>query len=113
MNNPEKIFISDTLSIHIFKTSYFIATKIEAYHGRGISDFRLSHDIEDIITVIDGQNDFKNILDAPQDLKVYLRKELNAFLKEDLFIESISSHLEYGHVSRARIERIIGFIKSI
>lgn len=98
------------MSIYIFKTPYFIATKIEAYH---VSDFRISHDIEDIITVIDGQIDFNNLLDVPPDLKAYLRKELNLFLQEDLFVESISSHLEYGHVSRARLERIIGFIKSM
>ena len=34
---------------------YFLATKFEAFHGRGNSDYRMSHDLEDIVTVIDGR----------------------------------------------------------
>ena len=36
---------------------YFMATKIEAFYGRGGDDFLGSHDMEDIITVIDGRPD--------------------------------------------------------
>jgi hypothetical protein len=34
---------------------YFLATKLEAFHGRGNNDYRMSHDLEDIVTVIDGR----------------------------------------------------------
>jgi len=33
----------------------FIATKLEAFHDRGGGDFLVSHDLEDVVTVIDGR----------------------------------------------------------
>ena len=33
----------------------FIATKLEAFHGRGGDDLFTSHDLEDIIAVVDGR----------------------------------------------------------
>ena len=41
--------------IRVVTTPYFLATKLEAFHGRGGHDYRASHDLEDIITVIDGR----------------------------------------------------------
>ena len=33
----------------------FIATKLEAFHGRGANDIAASHDLEDIVTLVDGR----------------------------------------------------------
>jgi len=38
---------------------YFIATKIEAFKGCGKGDFMVSHDFEDIVTIIDGREELK------------------------------------------------------
>ena len=34
---------------------YFLATKIEAFESRGEGDFYGSHDLEEIITLLDGR----------------------------------------------------------
>lgn len=34
---------------------YFVATKLEAFHGRGTVDLAMSHDLEDVITLVDGR----------------------------------------------------------
>jgi len=34
---------------------YFLATKLEAFDGRGKGDYLSSHDIEDIVAVLDGR----------------------------------------------------------
>lgn len=39
----------------IVTPALFIATKLEAFHGRGHDDVFASHDLEDIITVVDGR----------------------------------------------------------
>jgi hypothetical protein len=44
-------------TIKIVTPPYFIGTKIEAFLGRGNNDFIMSHDIEDIITIIDGREE--------------------------------------------------------
>jgi len=40
---------------------------IEAFIHRGHNDFRASHDMEDIITVLDGQRSFDLLFESPTD----------------------------------------------
>jgi predicted nucleotidyltransferase len=37
---------------------YFVATKLEAFRGRGAGDYQASHDLEDILTVLSGLADY-------------------------------------------------------
>jgi len=41
--------------ISLIAAPVFIATKLEAFHDRGGGDFLASHDLEDIVTVVDGR----------------------------------------------------------
>lgn len=41
--------------IRVVTPVYFVATKLEAFHGRGANDVAMSHDVEDIVTVVDGR----------------------------------------------------------
>lgn len=60
----------------------FLATKLEAYEGRGQNDPLGSHDLEDIINVIDGRPAlFEEVLDAHDDVRAYLSEKLQALLK--------------------------------
>jgi predicted nucleotidyltransferase len=43
------------LSIRLVAPAYFIATKLEAFFGRGKGDYFGSHDLEDLIAVVDGR----------------------------------------------------------
>ena len=43
------------MTIRVISSPYFCATKLEAFDGRGAGDYLASHDLEDIITVIDGR----------------------------------------------------------
>ena len=45
----------DGLKLRVVTAPYFIATKLEAFRGRGKGDFQASSDLEDIITVLDGR----------------------------------------------------------
>jgi hypothetical protein len=39
----------------VISPPYFIATKPEAFKSRGRGDYNNSHDLEDLLTVIDGR----------------------------------------------------------
>ena len=41
--------------VRIVTPPLFIATKLEAFHGRGANDVAASHDLEDIVTLVDGR----------------------------------------------------------
>lgn len=47
--------LTERLTIKLLTPAYFIATKLEAYHGRGNNDLLSSHDLEDIINLVDGR----------------------------------------------------------
>ncbi|MSP62425.1 MAG: hypothetical protein EXR72_19255 [Myxococcales bacterium] len=42
-------------AIRLVTAPYFIATKLDAFRGRGEGDFAASHDLEDGVTVVDGR----------------------------------------------------------
>ncbi|MFS8471052.1 hypothetical protein EIQ09_12180 [Xanthomonas campestris pv. campestris] len=47
--------LSDRLSIRLVTAAAFVATKLEAFATRGNSDFLSSHDLEDVLIVVDGR----------------------------------------------------------
>jgi predicted nucleotidyltransferase len=65
--------------IRLISAPYFLATKLDAFHGRGQFDYRTSRDLEDIVTVIDGRPEIVAELQlAPASLQQYLVTELSA-----------------------------------
>ena len=110
ISHPKLVTLPNGTDIALLSLPYFIATKIEAFHGRSETDFRVSHDIEDIIVVLDGVLSLDELLSAPPSLKKYLSTEFCQFLKESLFIEAVSAHIDQGH-SPFRTKRIIDFLK--
>jgi hypothetical protein len=93
---------------------YFLATKIEAFYGRGKKDFLASHDMEDIITIIDGREEIiKEITAIPSELRAYLSAQFQDFLANELFIESLSGHLLPDKASQARLPILMERIRKI
>lgn len=95
--------ITDTLGVKIISAPYFLATKLEAFKDRGKQDFLLSHDLEDIISLIDGRPEItQDILTVPENLKNYLSLEFAALMNNDHFIQALPGHLNYSHESDSR-----------
>ncbi len=106
--------IEANLKIRMVTAPYFLATKIEAFYGRGKKDFLASHDMEDIITVIDGRQEIiKEIYASSSDLRAYLSDQFQDFLTNELFIESLSAHLLPDKASQARVPILLERIRKI
>lgn len=68
--------------IRLVSAPVFIATKFEAYHNRGQGDLLASHDIEDIINVVDGRAELvSEVEQAPAELRSYLVGRCNDLLQ--------------------------------
>ena len=94
VRTAKKIELPSGKKVSIFTLPYFIASKIEAFKGRGLNHFLLSHDIEDIIAVIDGnENVADEILNATDTIKSYLKDEFSKLMKNSDFTESIEGHI--------------------
>jgi predicted nucleotidyltransferase len=64
----------------------FLATKLEAYVGRGRNDPFASHDLEDIINVVDGRPVLLDeVQAAPIDVRRFLSEQFQALLRHPDF----------------------------
>jgi len=112
-HETKNVVLPNGLQIKILNISFFIAAKIETFRGRGNSDFRISHDIEDIITVLDGQKSFdKFYSETNVEVKLFLKSEFKLFLESDLFAESIIAHLGSKVTSYGRRKRLLDFLEN-
>lgn len=95
--NSININLNESIKIKVISAPYFLATKLEAFKDRGKQDFLLSHDLEDIIAVIDGRPEIINEVSiAHNNLKKYLFSEFNSLINNTLFIQALPGHLNYS-----------------
>lgn len=95
--------INDSINIKIISAPYFLATKLEAFKERGKQDFLLSHDLEDIISLIDGRPEIINDVSLVSDgLKQYLSSEFSSFFNNHEFIQALPGHLNYSSELESR-----------
>lgn len=65
---------------------YFMATKLEAFKDRGNNDVYLSHDLEDVITVVDGREELIGELTAsPTDVRDFVAQTLRDIMRHPDF----------------------------
>ena len=94
--------------VRVITAPYFLATKLEAFHGRGKNDFRMSHDLEDIVTIIDGRAEIvKEVGLAAANLQKYLREEFSALLSDREFLQALPGHLLPDSASQQRASLVM------
>ena len=99
-------------TISIFPLPYFLASKFEALQHRGGSDWRLAHDLEDILFVLDGcDNPLAEMRNSDAVLLRFLSESAKSLTERSDFDELLLAHLaqeDEGRVVRLRklVERI-------
>jgi len=78
------------LQLRHLAAPYFMATKLEAFKDRGSNDVYLSHDLEDVITVVDGREALVNELAAaPPDVRDFVAQTLRGILQHTDFTNAL------------------------
>lgn len=91
------------IRIRLISAPVFIGAKLEAFRGRGNDDYLASHDLEDILTVIDGRPELiGEIAEADDGLRAYIGQMLTDLLNRENFIYAIPGHLPGDLASQAR-----------
>lgn len=94
--------------VRVFSVPYLLASKLEAFHGRGRGDFMASKDIEDIISLLDGCPDAeRRVAAAPEAVRKHLGREFKRLLGDKTFVGSIEGHLNFGPDARERLDRLL------
>lgn len=87
---------------------YLLATKIEAFKGRGRNDFLGSRDFGDVIALIDGREELPGEVQASDpDVRGYIASELKRLSAHAHFREGVSGALRADFASQARAEAVV------
>lgn len=90
-------------STRIVTPPLFMATKLEAFHARGGNDLFASHDLEDIITVVDGRAEIVDeVATAIREVRDYISAEIGALLRNPDFREALAGFLLPDAANQAR-----------
>lgn len=90
-------------TIRVASAPYIVATKLEAFNGRGRGDYRVSHDLEDIIILLDGRSELgAEIASAANDVHTFIAQSFEALLRSPEFVDAIPGYLDPDEASQAR-----------
>lgn len=101
-------------SIYMITGPYFLACKLAAFKSRGEGDYLMSHDMEDIVAVLDGRPEVVGEIGyARSTLRRHLADSFRELLESHRFREALSGHLPPDGASQARLPTILSRIKQI
>jgi hypothetical protein len=104
----------DGHSIRTVNAPCFIATKLAAFIDRGRSDFMASHDMEDIITLVDGRKSLVGETEcSSNELRLYVANIFKQFLTQSAFIDALPGHLSPDEASRDRYPIVLQRLKDL
>lgn len=95
-------------TIRAIPPPYLLATKLEAFNGRGNNDFLASRDFADIITLLDGREELRDeITRSDTEVRRYLADEFRAMVVHPRFFDGVHGALLPDAASQERAEAIV------
>ena len=102
MESAVRVQLADNLTIRVVTAPLFLGTKLEAFKGRGKNDYFASHDLEDVIAVVDGRPSLPDeVRCAPPELQTYIAAKIGNLLRESDFIDALPGYLLPDPASQA------------
>ncbi|MBK6938640.1 MAG: hypothetical protein IPH13_00325 [Planctomycetes bacterium] len=106
--------IGHGLSIRVITAPCFLATKLEAFANRGHGDFVASHDLEDIVEVVNGRPTIESELSTTHaEVRNFVAQQFETLLGDRDFMGALPGHLESDSTSQARLEIVVGRLRRI
>ena len=100
--------------IRLIDPVHFVATKLEAFSGRGEGDFVMSHDLEDVVCVLDGRPALEEeIANSAQEIRRYVCGRLRELLGDSHFMDALPGHLPGDAGSQARLPSLIAKLERL
>jgi len=94
MKSSRMTDLQEGCAAKVITPAVFIATKLEAFKDRGKRDFYASHDVEDIVTVVDGRASIVNdVASLPSPLQDFIANQFSILVEESDFLDALPGHL--------------------
>lgn len=104
----------ESVTLRVAAPGYFLATKMEAFRGRGNGDYLTSHDMEDLVAVLDGRPDIvEEVQAADAAVRGYLAAAFAALLVDDDFLDALPGYLPPDPASQRRVPLLMGRMRAI
>jgi predicted nucleotidyltransferase len=101
------------LRIRVVTAPYFLATKLEAFRGRGKGDYANSHDLEDLLTVLDGREGIVHEVAEASVVRLYIAEQFRVLLETPAFVEALPGYLLPDAASQGRVPILVDRMKRI
>lgn len=90
MRTAASVQLRHGLEIRLVAPAYFLATKLAAFEGRGRGDYLESHDLEDVLSVVDGRPEIVDeITTAEAQLRSYVAATFARLIADDGFLNAL------------------------
>lgn len=85
--------------------AFLLATKLEAFKGRGEGDLLASTDFADVVALVDGRDELiGDVRAAPKELRAYVAAELAQLMEGDRLLDGVHGQLRGDDASQERAE---------
>jgi len=87
---------------------YLVATKLEAFAGRGGGDVLASHDLEDVIALLDGRDELVAEIElAPPELRAFVSEQLTDVRDNPRLLDALYGWLPSDAESQSRATDVL------
>jgi hypothetical protein len=94
--------------IRALSSPYLLATKLEAFKGRGNGDFLGSRDLADIIALVDGRQELVDEVTAADDeVRRFIAHEVTLLLGAPRIADGLFGAMRADPVSQQRVESVV------
>lgn len=113
MNAAKGIELDPGLSIRVITAPYFVATKLDAFKGRGRGDYANSHDLEDLLAVIDGRQEIVEELARADEVQSFVAEQFRLLLETPAFTDALPGYLLPDAGSQRRLPILLNRLLKI
>lgn len=119
VETANEVALDSGLRIRLIHAPIFIATKLEAFKDRGRTangqpDYLGSHDLEDIITVVDRRPELLTECSAStEELHSYLADSFAQLLADADFNTALAGHLPGDAASQSRLQKLRNSLRAL
>ncbi|HEY4079125.1 MAG TPA: hypothetical protein VGM81_00395 [Burkholderiaceae bacterium] len=107
MRTAERVGLGNGITIRLVSAVAFVATKLEAFASRGQGDFMSSHDLEDILNIVDGREELaQEVAVAPAELRRAVATAFAALLANQSFVNVLPGLIAEPERAGLVVERL-------
>jgi hypothetical protein len=107
LESAQLVTLNGKLRAKVITRSMFLATKLAAFRDRGHSDLYGSHDLEDIVTIVEGcRNIVQEVANSSAEVRKFIADDFSVIMQHRDFDDALVGHLSVTFGARDRVAEV-------